>query len=63
MAYAAYHLAKNPEIQKRLQEEVDLAYDESNGEELSYAVVQVNLLFGIFADWIFNIDVNKNNLD
>jgi hypothetical protein len=23
----------------------------------------VNLLFGIFADWIFNIDVNKNNLD
>ena len=41
MAYAGYELAKNPEIQKRLQEEIDLAYDEAHGQTPSYSVVQV----------------------
>ncbi len=42
LAYAGYELAKNPEIQKRLQEEVDQAYDENDGQALDYAVIQVN---------------------
>ena len=41
MSYAGYHLCKNPEILKQLQEEVDLAYDEANGETPDYNVVQV----------------------
>jgi cytochrome P450 len=48
LAYAAYQLAKNPEIQKRLQEEVDLAFDESNGEDPDYAVVQVSFNLKLF---------------
>ena len=41
LAYAGYRLTKNPEILKQLQEEVDAAYDEANGETPDYSVVQV----------------------
>jgi cytochrome P450 len=42
LAYAGYELAKNPEIQKHLQDEIDVAYEDANGEEPDYAVVQVS---------------------
>jgi cytochrome P450 len=32
LSYLVYQLAKNPEVQQKLQEEVDQAYEESQGE-------------------------------
>merc|ERR1712106_1252130 len=36
LAYAAYELSKNPEIQKKLQDEIDEAFEESEGEIPDY---------------------------
>eukprot|EP00090_Calanus_glacialis_P013794 TRINITY_DN22442_c0_g1_i1.p1 TRINITY_DN22442_c0_g1~~TRINITY_DN22442_c0_g1_i1.p1 ORF type:complete len:206 (-),score=41.35 TRINITY_DN22442_c0_g1_i1:114-668(-) len=33
-------MSKNPEVQKKLQEEIDQAYDESEGEMPDYSVIQ-----------------------
>ena len=43
LAYAGYELVRAPEVQKRLQEEVDAAYEDVNGENPDYSVVQVIL--------------------
>jgi len=32
LAYLIYQLAKNPEVQQRLREEVDQAFEESKGQ-------------------------------
>jgi len=40
LAYAAYELSKNPEIQKKLQDEIDEAFEESGGETPDYNVIQ-----------------------
>jgi hypothetical protein len=32
LSYLVYQLAKNPAVQQKLQEEVDQAYEESQGE-------------------------------
>ena len=40
LSYLAYELSKNPEIQKKLQVEVDQAYEESDGEIPDYNVIQ-----------------------
>ena len=45
LAYAGYELARNPEIQKRLQDEVDAAYEDANGEEPDYSVIQVGHIY------------------
>ena len=45
LAYAGYELARNPEIQKRLQDEVDAAYEDANGEEPDYSVIQVRHIY------------------
>jgi hypothetical protein len=50
LAYAGYELAKNPEIQKRLQEEIDLAYDEADGKTPSYSVVQVIVYLSVLKE-------------
>ena len=45
LSYAGYELCKNPEVQKQLQEEVDLAYEEANGKTPDYGVIQVSNTF------------------
>ena len=42
LAYAGYELTKNQEVMKQLQDEVDAAYEEANGETPDYTVVQVS---------------------
>ena len=40
LSYLAYKLSKNPEIQKKLQDEIDEAFEESGGEIPDYNVIQ-----------------------
>jgi len=40
LSYLAYEMSKNPEIQKKLQEEIDEAFEESGGELPDYNVIQ-----------------------
>jgi len=40
LSYMAYYLAKNPEIQTKLQAEIDQAYKENNGTLPDYKVIQ-----------------------
>ena len=40
LSYGSYALAKNPEVQKRLQEEVDEAFAEAEGDFPEYSAVQ-----------------------
>ena len=40
LSYLTYQLSKNPEVQKKLQDEVDQAYEESDGEIPDYNVIQ-----------------------
>ena len=47
LAYAGYELARNPEIQKRLQDEVDAAYEDASGEEPDYSVIQVGHIYKV----------------
>ena len=41
LSYLAYAMSKNPEIQEKLQAEVDQAFEESNGELPDYNTIQV----------------------
>ena len=40
LSYLAYAMSKNPEIQEKLQEEVDQAFEDNNGELPDYNVIQ-----------------------
>ena len=40
LSYGSYALAKNPEVQKRLQEEVDEAFADAEGDFPEYSAVQ-----------------------
>merc|ERR1719153_1284324 len=40
LTYLAYAMSKNPEIQQKLQEEVDQAFEDNNGEMPDYTVIQ-----------------------
>ena len=40
LSFLAYEMAKNPEVQKKLQEEIDQAFEESGGELPDYSVIQ-----------------------
>merc|ERR1719341_2047052 len=40
LSFLAYEMSKNPEVQKKLQEEIDQAFDESEGELPDYSVIQ-----------------------
>jgi cytochrome P450 len=40
LSYLAYELSKNPEVQRKLQDEIDQAYEESDGEIPDYNVIQ-----------------------
>ena len=40
LTYLAYAMSKNPEIQQKLQEEVDQAFEDNNGELPEYNVIQ-----------------------
>lgn len=40
ISYAAYELAKNPEIMEKLQEEIDAAFEECNDEMPDYNTIQ-----------------------
>lgn len=40
MSYVGYRLATNPEVQARLREEVDGAFERSGGEMPGYAEIQ-----------------------
>jgi len=40
LSYLAYELSKNPEVQEKLQEEIDQAFEESGGEFPDYNVIQ-----------------------
>lgn len=40
LSYSTFYLAKNQEIQKRLQEEVDEAFAENDGQLPSYQMIQ-----------------------
>lgn len=40
LSFLAYHLAANPEIQARLQEEIDQAFNDNNGKLPDYTVIQ-----------------------
>ena len=40
LSYLAYAMAKNPEIQQKLQAEVDQAFEDNNGEMPDYNVIQ-----------------------
>ena len=40
LSFLAYEMSKNPEVQKKLQEEIDQAFDESGGELPDYSVIQ-----------------------
>jgi len=40
LSFLAYNLAKNPDIQSKLQEEVDQAFQDNNGKMPDYTVIQ-----------------------
>jgi len=40
LSYLSYELSRNPEIQKKLQEEIDEAYEDSDGEIPDYSTIQ-----------------------
>ena len=40
LSFLSYELAKNPNIQEMLQEEIDQAFDENNGEMPEYSTIQ-----------------------
>ena len=40
LSFLAYNLAKNPDTQTKLQEEIDQAFQENNGKMPDYAVIQ-----------------------
>ena len=40
LSYLAYEMSKNQEIQEKLQEEVDQAFEDSNGEFPDYNTIQ-----------------------
>ncbi len=40
MAFLCYELGKNPEIQQKLQDEIDQAYDENGGEMPDATTIQ-----------------------
>ena len=40
LSFLAYDLGKNPEIQQRLQDEIDQAFDENGGEMPDYNSIQ-----------------------
>ena len=48
LAYAGFEMAKNPDVMSQLQQEVDAAYDESDGKTPDYSVVQVIRFFTEF---------------
>ena len=48
LAYAGFEMAKNPDVMSQLQQEVDAAYDESDGKTPDYSVVQVIRFFTAF---------------
>ena len=43
LSYAAYHLAKNPGVQARLQADIDAAVADSDGDLPDYTVIQSGL--------------------
>ncbi len=43
LSYAAYHLAKNPAVQPRLQADIDAAVADSDGDLPDYSVIQSGL--------------------
>jgi cytochrome P450 len=47
LSYLVYQLAKNPGVQQKLQEEVDQAYEESQGE-VSFFVFVCQVVFPNF---------------
>jgi hypothetical protein len=55
LSYLVYQLAKNPGVQQKLQEEVDQAYEESQGEVsfLSLFVREFSLTFLSFIKYNF----------
>ena len=40
MSYVCYELAKNPDIQRRMQEEIDEAIEKAEGQMPDYSAVQ-----------------------
>jgi hypothetical protein len=55
LSYLVYQLAKNPGVQQKLQEEVDQAYEESQGKVtfVSFFVKEVFLTFLSFINYYF----------
>jgi hypothetical protein len=53
LSYLVYQLAKNPGVQQKLQEEVDQAYEESQGEA-TFVSLFVKEFFLTFLSFINN---------
>ncbi len=55
LSYLVYQLAKNPGVQQKLQEEVDQAYEESQGEITFLPVFfkEISLTFLSFINYFF----------
>ena len=45
LAWTCYNLALNPEVQEKLQQEVDEAFDKSEGKLPDYTIIQAGLWF------------------
>ena len=40
LSFLGYEFGKNPEVQQKLQDEIDQAFDENGGEMPDYATIQ-----------------------
>ena len=60
LSFLGYEFGKNPEVQQKLQDEIDQAFDENGGEMPDYTTIQGRVAKIIYSYWL---DSGKRECD